>query len=183
MDGVDQLNNILIIGMTNRKDMIDEALLRPGRLEVHMEISLPDEKGRFQILNIHTSKMRTNGVMDSDVDLAELAAVTKNFSGAEIGGLIKSATSFAFNRHVKVGTMAGIGDDVENLRVNRDDFMHALDEVHPAFGVSEEELQQVIQNGIIHFDGGVEVCHSFFFCWHLDVDSILGNITHGTTVH
>lgn len=102
MDGVDQLNNILIIGMTNRLDMIDEALLRPGRLEVHMEISLPDEAGRFQILNIHTMKMRTNGVMDDDVDLEELAANTKNFSGAEIGGLIKSATSFAFNRHVKV---------------------------------------------------------------------------------
>lgn len=102
MDGVDQLNNILIIGMTNRLDMIDEALLRPGRLEVHMEISLPDEKGRFQILNIHTSKMRVNGVMDDDVDLEELAGMTKNFSGAEIGGLIKSATSFAFNRHVKV---------------------------------------------------------------------------------
>ena len=47
--------------------------------------------------------------------------------------------------------MAGISDDVENLRVNRNDFMSALDEVHPAFGVSEEELQQVIQNGIIHF--------------------------------
>lgn len=102
MDGVDQLNNILIIGMTNRLDMIDEALLRPGRLEVHMEISLPDEKGRFQILNIHTAKMRTNKVMDADVDLEELAASTKNFSGAEINGLIKSATSFAFNRHVKV---------------------------------------------------------------------------------
>lgn len=57
MDGVDQLNNILIIGMTNRKDMIDEALLRPGRLEVHMEIGLPDEAGRLQILNIHTSKV------------------------------------------------------------------------------------------------------------------------------
>jgi vesicle-fusing ATPase len=102
MDGVDSLNNILIIGMTNRVDMIDEALLRPGRLEVHMEISLPDEHGRRQILTIHTNKMRTNGVMDPDVDLAELATVTKNFSGAEIGGLIKSATSFAFNRHVKV---------------------------------------------------------------------------------
>ncbi|KAG5648754.1 hypothetical protein DXG03_000101 [Asterophora parasitica] len=156
MDGVDQLNNILIIGMTNRLDMIDEALLRPGRLEVHMEISLPDEKGRYQILNIHTSKMRKNGVMDADVDLEELAAGTKNFSGAEIGGLIKSATSFAFNRHVKVGTMAGISDDVENLRVNRGDFLHALEEVHPAFGVSEEELQQVIQNGIIHFDSVVD---------------------------
>ncbi|KAF9567388.1 AAA-domain-containing protein [Agrocybe pediades] len=156
MDGVDQLNNILIIGMTNRLDMIDEALLRPGRLEVHMEISLPDEHGRHQILNIHTMKMRTNGVMDDDVDLLELAQLTKNFSGAEIGGLIKSATSFAFNRHVKVGTMAGISDDVENLRVNRDDFMRALEEVHPAFGVSEEELQQVIQNGIIHYDGIVD---------------------------
>ena len=57
MDGVDQLNNILIIGMTNRLDMIDEALLRPGRLEIHMEISLPDEKGRLQILNVHTAKV------------------------------------------------------------------------------------------------------------------------------
>ncbi|KAM6496126.1 vesicular-fusion protein SEC18 [Amanita muscaria] len=155
MDGVDQLNNILIIGMTNRKDMIDEALLRPGRLEVHMEISLPDEKGRYQILNIHTTKMRTNGVLDRDVDLLELSTLTKNFSGAEINGLIKSATSFAFNRHIKVGTMAGISDDVENLRVNRGDFFSALDEVKPAFGVAEEELEQVIQNGIIHFDENV----------------------------
>ena len=159
MDGVDQLNNILIIGMTNRKDMIDEALLRPGRLEVHMEISLPDEKGRYQILNIHTTKMRQNGVLDSDVDLLELATVTKNFSGAEINGLIKSATSFAFNRHIKVGTMAGISDDVENLRVNRSDFFSALEEVKPAFGVSEEELEQVIQNGIIHFDSTIDVSH------------------------
>ncbi|KAF8326418.1 vesicular-fusion protein SEC18 [Amanita rubescens] len=156
MDGVDKLNNILIIGMTNRKDMIDEALLRPGRLEVHMEISLPDEKGRFQILSIHTAQMRKNGVMDGDVDLLELASRTKNFSGAEINGLVKSATSFAFNRHVKVGTMAGISDDVERLRVNKGDFMNALDEVHPAFGVSEEELEQVVQNGIIHFDPVIE---------------------------
>ncbi|SRR5258707_6565791 len=104
MDGVDQLNNILVIGMTNRKDMIDEALLRPGRLEVHMEISLPDEHGRLQILNIHTAKMRHNKIMDRDVSIQELASSTKNFSGAEINGLVKSATSFAFNRHVKVST-------------------------------------------------------------------------------
>src|SRR6266581_5672517 len=58
MDGVDQLNNILVIGMTNRIDLIDEALLRPGRFGVLMEISLPDEHGRY--LNIHTAKIRNN---------------------------------------------------------------------------------------------------------------------------
>ena len=156
LDGVDQLNNILLIGMTNRMDMIDDALLRPGRLEVHMEISLPDEFGRAQILKIHTTKMRTNNVMATDVDLAELAHLTKNFSGAEIGGLVKSATSFAFNRHVKVGTMAGVSDDVVNMKVNRGDFMSALDEVKPAFGVSEEELANAIQGGIIHYSSYIK---------------------------
>src|SRR5690606_15832069 len=119
-----------------RKDMIDEALLRPGRLELHMEISLPDEAGRAQILKIHTQKMRENNILDPDVDLAELALLTKNFSGAEIAGLVKSASSFAFTRHVKVGTMAGISEDVVNMKVNRADFYHALEEVQPAFGVS-----------------------------------------------
>ncbi|KAL3428190.1 Vesicular-fusion protein sec18 [Phlyctema vagabunda] len=151
LDGVDQLNNILLIGMTNRKDMIDDALLRPGRLEVHMEISLPDEHGRAQILKIHTSKMVDNNVIDPDVNVLELAHLTKNFSGAEIGGLVKSASSFAFNRHVKVGTVAGVSDDIENMKVNRSDFMKALDEVKPAFGVSEEELEDAIGAGILHF--------------------------------
>lgn len=66
--GVDQLNNILVIGMTNRRDMIDEALMRPGRLEVQMEIGLPDEKGRVQILNIHTKRMREYKKINEDVD-------------------------------------------------------------------------------------------------------------------
>ncbi|KAI9439370.1 AAA-domain-containing protein [Lactarius psammicola] len=156
MDGVDQLNNILVIGITNRVDLIDEALLRPGRLEVLMEISLPDEDGRHQILEIHTAKMRKDGVIDGDVDIKELARLTKNFSGASIGGLVKSATSFAFDRHVKVGTMAGISEDVEDLRVNADDFANALDEVQPAFDVSDEELAQVVPNGIIHYNAEVE---------------------------
>ena len=72
IDGVNALNNVLIIGMTNRKDLIDPALLRPGRLEVHVEIGLPNREGRIQILNIHTNAMRTNGFLADDVDLAVL---------------------------------------------------------------------------------------------------------------
>ncbi|XJO78664.1 hypothetical protein BDV3_003069 [Batrachochytrium dendrobatidis] len=156
MDGVDQLNNILIIGMTNRLDMIDEALLRPGRLEIHMEIHLPDEKGRLQILNVHTSKMRTNNLLDLSVDVAELAALTKNFSGAEIAGLIKSASSFAFNRHIKIGDQAQVAQDYDKIKVCRDDFLHAIEEVRPAFGVSEAELQQCVMNGIVNFSPNIE---------------------------
>ncbi|KAJ1914281.1 transport between ER and Golgi ATPase protein [Mycoemilia scoparia] len=152
IDGVDQLNNVLLIGMTNRKDMIDDALLRPGRLEVQIEVGLPDEAGRLQILNIHTSKIRNNGMLENDVDLLELAELTKNFSGAEIAGLVKSASSFAFNRHVKVGDSANVAPDFEDMRVKRDDFMNALNEVKPAFGVADEELVQYTQYPIIKFD-------------------------------
>lgn len=157
MDGVEQLNNILIIGMTNRLDMIDEALLRPGRLEIHMEISLPDENGRLEILKIHTGKMRDNDIMDPDVDLQELAVITKNYSGAEIAGVCKSASSFAFNRHIKVGSLASVAPDVDRMKIKMDDFLHALEEVKPAFGVSESELGLCVQNGIIRYSPMVDV--------------------------
>ncbi|XP_020596955.1 vesicle-fusing ATPase-like, partial [Phalaenopsis equestris] len=72
IDGVNSLNNVLLIGMTNRKDLLDEALLRPGRLEVLVEINLPDENGRLQILQIHTSTMKENSFLAVDVNLQEL---------------------------------------------------------------------------------------------------------------
>jgi vesicle-fusing ATPase len=151
LDGVDQLNNILLIGMTNRKDMIDDALLRPGRLEVHLEISLPDEAGRLDILKIHTAKMASNGLLDSSIDLEELAGLTKNFSGAEISGLVKAAASCAFSRHTEVGQLAAVKQDVASMNVNREDFMVALTEVRPAYGVSEAELMEAIRLGIIPY--------------------------------
>eukprot|EP00163_Fabomonas_tropica_P023764 TRINITY_DN411_c0_g1_i1.p1 TRINITY_DN411_c0_g1~~TRINITY_DN411_c0_g1_i1.p1 ORF type:complete len:330 (+),score=75.30 TRINITY_DN411_c0_g1_i1:133-1122(+) len=129
--------------------MIDEALLRPGRLEMHIEIGLPDEAGRQQILGIHTRKMTENGFLDTDVDLAELAALTKNFSGADIGGLCKSATSFAFNRQVDVNNVTKpISDDI---RVSMQDFLQALDEVKPAYGVSTDDFENSCPNGIIQY--------------------------------
>ena len=67
MDGVEELNNILVIGMTNRKDIIDSALLRPGRFEVQIEIGLPSQEGREQILEIHTNKMREAGYVSREV--------------------------------------------------------------------------------------------------------------------
>jgi vesicle-fusing ATPase len=100
--------------------------------------------------------MRINNVIDMDVNLPELAHLTKNFSGAEIGGLVKSASSFAFNRHVKVGTVAGVADDIDNMKVNRADFMKALEEVKAAFGVSEEELETAMSEGILHYSPYIE---------------------------
>lgn len=151
MDGVNQLNNILIIGMTNRMDLIDEALLRPGRLEVHIEICLPDKEGRKQILRVHTSSMRTNKLLEKDVDLEELAELTKNYSGAEISGLCKSAVSFAFNKHIKLGTTVSLAKNYNNVTVAKIDFLEALEEIRPAFGAAEDDLEKCVLNGIIHF--------------------------------
>ncbi|ODV62200.1 AAA family ATPase SEC18 [Ascoidea rubescens DSM 1968] len=153
MDGVDQLNNILVIGMTNRRDLIDNALLRPGRFEVQVEISLPDEPGRKQILLIHTKKMKNNNMLNPDIDFDELAKLTKNFSGAEIEGLVKSATSFQISKNI-VGTK--INKDVEKMQICRDDFLQALNEVKPAFGVNEEDLELCVRGGIIHYSSTIE---------------------------
>jgi vesicle-fusing ATPase len=128
LDGVEQLNNMLVIGMTNRKDMIDEALLRPGRLEVQLEISLPDEFGRVQILKIHTSRLREFKKLGPDVDINELAKRTKNFSGAEIEGLVRAAQSSAMNRLVKVTNTVQVDPDaIEKFAVGKDDFDYALE--------------------------------------------------------
>ncbi len=150
IDGVDQLNNILIIGMTNRRDMIDEALLRPGRLEVSIEIGLPKETGRVQILNIHTRRMKENEKLSSDVNLDFLAKITKNFSGAELEGLVRAAQSCALNRLVKASSKVEIDPDAaEKLVVSMADFQHALEnDVKPAFGASEEVLEGFLGRGI-----------------------------------
>jgi vesicle-fusing ATPase len=164
IDGVNSLNNILIIGMTNRLDLIDEALMRPGRFEVQMEIGLPDEEGRYQILRIHTKLMRKHEYLDKSVDLKYLAKFTKNFSGAEIEGLVKSATSFACNRKVNVSNI-GKDLDLSDLTITMADFEAALKEVKPAFGVSQDDFENYISQGLIdygtRFKQLLNTCRSF----------------------
>lgn len=152
IDGVNPLNNVLLIGMTNRMDLIDEALLRPGRFEVQTEIGLPDEQGRVQILNIHTSSMKDNGALGNDVNIDELANRTKNFSGAELEGLVKSASSFALNRNIDLEHLENIPKDLgDNIKVTKHDFERALEEVKPAFGVSTDDLELYTSQGIIDY--------------------------------
>jgi len=134
--------------MTNRRDMLDEAMLRPGRLEVQIEIGLPDEAGRAQILRIHTGRMAAASFLSADVDLAELARRTKNFSGAELEGLVKSAASFALNRNVDINDLHRPLDE-ESIRVTGADFEAALAEVAPAFGAASESLQAYAPHGVI----------------------------------
>ncbi|XWS18393.1 hypothetical protein CRYUN_Cryun32bG0039700 [Craigia yunnanensis] len=148
IDGVESLNNVLLIGMTNRKDLLDEALLRPGRLEVQVEISLPDENGRLQILQIHTNKMKENSFLAPDVNLQELAARTKNYSGAELEGVVKSAVSFALNRQVSMNDLTKPVDE-ENIKVTMDDFLNALLQIVPAFGASTDDLERCRLNDMV----------------------------------
>jgi vesicle-fusing ATPase len=134
IDGVDSLHNILVIGMTNRLDLIDKAVLRPGRFEVHVEIGLPDEPGRLQIFHIHTKVMKTNNLLAADVDLPKLAGATKNYTGAEIEAVVKSANSFALNRHHNLLNFQQKLVIDKPGQVEMADFAKALEEIKPEFG-------------------------------------------------
>lgn len=129
IDGIQPLNNILLICMTNRIDLIDPAMLRPGRIELQVEVALPDELGRLEILNVHTSTMKKNGYMDSDVDLNKLVMDTKYFTGAEIEGLVKSAGSHAIIRTVDKNVW-----NRQKPIIHMTDFNKALDDIIPMFG-------------------------------------------------
>eukprot|EP00958_Prasinococcus_capsulatus_P027225 scaffold5320_cov350-Prasinococcus_capsulatus_cf.AAC.2 len=144
IDGVHALNNILLIAITNRRDLLDEAMLRPGRLEVQIEVGLPDREGRAQILRIHTSKLREERFLAEDVDLEALAGATRNYSGAELEGLTRAAVSHALQRmlnppgredartHGRHGARGlGLGP-AETVRVTQADFTAAMREVQPA---------------------------------------------------
>lgn len=140
IDGVESLDNILVIGMTNRLDLIDDALLRPGRFEIHLEISLPDEPARLEIFQIHTKQMSGNNYLDKDINFPQLAKLSRNYTGAEISAVVRGASSFALERKVKSEEGNKLVAD-ENILVTMDDMLRALDEIIPSFGFDENEFK------------------------------------------
>ena len=158
IDGVNSLNDIIVIGMTNRKDMIDEAILRPGRLELHVEVSLPDEKGRLEILKIHTKKMKENKVLDDDVDLEKLAKMTKNYTGADIESLVKLAISNALSEGLNFGTTKV--DLTKEHKICMKNFLDGINEIQPMFGINQGELENCLQFGMINYGENYEILSS-----------------------
>ena len=108
MDGFDTGANVIVIAATNRPDVLDPALLRPGRFDRQVVVPLPDIRGREQILAVHMKKIPAG----PDVDSAILARGTPGFSGADLANLVNEAALFAARRNGRVVTMA----DFENAK-------------------------------------------------------------------
>ncbi|MGC8669540.1 MAG: CDC48 family AAA ATPase [Candidatus Micrarchaeia archaeon] len=113
-DGLGELKNVVVLAATNRPDMIDPALLRPGRFDKIIEIPLPDEAARYEIFKVHTRKMP----LDKDVKLEELAKNSENYTGAEIENIVREAGMSAIRAN--------------RDKVNKHDFEFAIQEVKPA---------------------------------------------------
>ena len=152
IDGINALNNIIVIGMTNRKELLDEAILRPGRLELHIEIGLPNEKGREQIFNVYTRKMKENNLLNDDVDIIHLSKITKNFTGADIEAMVKLAIANVLysgmdSSQKRIGT-------VKKLCMKN--FLDAFNEIQPIFGIHHIQLKNYIRYGIINYGKSFE---------------------------
>lgn len=129
IDGVHAINNLFIIAMTNRKDLLDPALLRAGRIGIHVPISLPTEEGRYQILRIHTSQMDQHSLLSKDVDLRHLSKITTNYTGSELEQMVQIASSSALHD--------AILDKEETVSVTMAHFIDAMKGISPTMARHE----------------------------------------------
>ena len=137
LDGLEELEDVVVIATTNRPDLIDDALLRPGRLDRHIEVSKPDESARHEIFGIHTS----DKPLAEDVDLDELAARTESYVGADIETICREAATIAVREYVQ--TAAEDEASVDDIVLTMEHFERALDEVES----SVEESGQRFEGG------------------------------------
>ena len=120
MDGMEELKGVVVLAATNRPDMIDPALLRPGRLDEMVYVPVPDQKARVDIFRSHTKGMS----LDRDVDMEKLSDITDRFTGADISGVCMKAGLYALR------------ENAEAKRVTMEHFFHAVKEAIPS--VTEE---------------------------------------------
>ncbi len=131
LDGMEPRQNVVVIGATNRVNAIDEALRRPGRFDREIVIGVPDDKGRREVLAIHTRGMP----LAEDVDVEELARTTYGFVGADLAALTREAAIEALRRNLPFMDLdrAEVPTEIlENIRVERHDFLNALKRVQPS---------------------------------------------------
>ncbi|MDL5362398.1 CDC48 family AAA ATPase [Halalkalicoccus sp. NIPERK01] len=131
MDGLESRGQVIVIAATNRVDSVDPALRRPGRFDREISIDVPDEKGREEILQIHTRGMP----LSDDVSLSELADDTHGFVGADVESLTKEAAMRALRRYlpqINLDEEDVPPELIDRMIVKRGDFRGALGEVEPS---------------------------------------------------
>ncbi len=116
MDGFDSQEGIIIIAATNRPDVLDPALLRPGRFDRQLTINLPDIRGREEILKVHAKKVK----LDKDVDLSVIARGTPGYSGAELANLLNEAALLAARSNKNRITLTELEEARDKVRWGRE---------------------------------------------------------------
>lgn len=130
MDGLTERGNVIVLGATNRQDSVDPALRRPGRFDREVEVSVPNEDGRLEILQIHTRGMP----VDAEFDIREMASALHGYTGADIRSLCREAAIKAIRRYlpeIDLETERIPSSVLQSMRIKVADFYAAMREVVP----------------------------------------------------
>jgi transitional endoplasmic reticulum ATPase len=143
VDGLEELHNITVIAATNRPDIIDPALLRPGRIDRLIYVMTPDRDSRLEIFKVHTAKTP----IDVDVDLETLADDTNDFTGADIASVCNEATILAIREYVTSGRSTD-DESIKQLKVGYHNFRDAMTRVKPYSKKELEKYKKISENFI-----------------------------------
>lgn len=140
MDGVEDRQGVYILAATNRPDIIDPAILRPGRLDTILYVGMPQEKDREEILKANT-KNGKRPVLADDVDLVELAKLTDGYTGADLSGLVRQAALLALKESINNEPDA----DLDDLCVRNEHFENAIKMLRPSVSAQDRKLYEKLR--------------------------------------
>ena len=136
LDGIEELEKVVVIAATNRKDLIDSSLLRPGRIDSHIELKIPDTKTREKIIEIHTKNMP----LDKNFNAKDYVKQTEGWTGADIEALVRNAGINAIKRFYKTTK------DENKLKILKEDFEKSYHEVKNNIVIKErydDEVEEI----------------------------------------